>query len=117
MAIHTAGKNRSFKLLNNVFEYKKGFECPRNETVKIRTTLFIPCTLQNHKGLLIVAASNGEAVEYLLGNGGYGCNDWRVCKNKFTCSISSHQMNILQNKIILKGGDYMKRDSDNNNCT
>jgi hypothetical protein len=43
-------------------------------------------------------------MEYLMINNDHQSNNWSVCDDKLPCNVSSHQMNLLHNKIILTGG-------------
>ena len=80
------------------------------------SSLYIPPALENPDGILLVAGSysgkGSTTMEYLRMNNDFRDNHWRVCEDKLPSSVdtrkiqsmSHHQMNLLQNKIILTGG-------------
>ena len=72
------------------------------------SSLYIPLDLVNQEGLLLVAGSSilegKNTMEYLMINNDFRINKWVLCEDNLPCSIAGHQMNLLQNKIILTGG-------------
>ena len=94
---------------------RKVFEFSNDNFVEIKPlttgralcpSLYIPPALENQGGLLLVAGSlNGkDTMEYLMINNEFKSNHWRVCDDNLPCSVGEHQMNLLQNKLILTGG-------------
>ena len=106
------------KNLNNVFECLSGnfTEIQPLTTGRILcSSLYIPPALEYHHGLLLVAGSRGiyvggidgaggNKMEYLMVNNEVKTNNWRECDDSLPGRASLHQMNLLQNKLILTGG-------------
>ena len=106
-----AGRDDSDKKLNNVFEFRNNnfTEIKPLKTKRYYcSSLYIPNTLQNHDGFLLVAGSyRGEGkntMEYLMINDNVENNDWILCEDNLPCTFHRHQMNLLQNKLILTRG-------------
>jgi N-acetylneuraminic acid mutarotase len=51
-------------------------------------------------------------MEYLMINKDLRSNQWRLCEDKLPYHVHGHQMNLLQNKIILTGGKINRPTSD-----
>ena len=47
----------------------------------------------------------GNTMEYLMINNNFRINKWRVCDDKLPYSACGHGMNLLENRIILTGGE------------
>ena len=106
-----AGWDNSYNHLKNVFEFHN------NNFIEIKplltgrcfcSSLYIPPALEHHVGLMLVAGSSvGEGrntMEYLMINNDFRSNHWSVCDDNLPCSFVAHQMNLLQNKLIITGG-------------
>ena len=92
-----------FEFSNNKFTEIK----PSSTGRSYCSSLYIPPVLQNH-GLLLVAGSTvrkgRNTMEYLIMNNDFKNNNWSVCEDNLPSNLSEHQMNLLQNKLILTGG-------------
>ena len=53
---------------------------------------------------LIFGTKGSNRIEYLILNGSYRTNSWKVCKDKLPSSVSDYQINKYKDKIILTGG-------------
>ena len=69
--------------------------------------LYIPPTLENHGGILLVTGIDRRVskytMEYLIINNDFRKNKWRVCDDNLPCSVIEPQIYLIQNKIILMG--------------
>jgi len=102
-----------------IFSYGKNGKTEERNLIMGRSfcsSLYIPPALENHDGILLVAGSYGGKgstnMEYLMVNNDFRHNHWLVCEDRLPSSVDTrkiqsirhHQMNLLQNKIILTGG-------------
>ena len=72
------------------------------------SSVYVPLAIGKQDGVLLVAGGSGKGrnnMEYLIINDSFSYNEWRICKDKLPYNVSSHQMTIYRNKIILSGGE------------
>ena len=52
-----------------------------------------------------------NSIEYLVINDSFRSNQWQVCTDKLPAGLHGHQLNILNNKLILTYPDYRNEES------
>ena len=74
--------------------------------VEYYLSVYVPPSFENDAGILIVAGglTANNTMEYLIMDDTFKSNHWRICVDHLPASLYGHQINILQNKLILTGG-------------
>jgi hypothetical protein len=97
--------NKVYMLESNGYKEIQSLNFPRSHC----SAAYYLSSSKNHDDVLIVAGdfTGGNSMEYIIMNDSFHSNHWSVCCDQLPLRSCSHQLNIIQNKLILTGGDFL----------
>ena len=111
------GQDSSFGRRKNVYHWQDN-QFTEINSLNVRrsycSSVYVPLNIRKRDWVLIVAGGFGEAgdtMEYLIMNDSFASQVWNVCKDKLPHPVESHQIDILDNKLILTGGIIDRQES------